>query len=270
ARTLPPNPPARTLVLAAFTNEEPPFFGGDEMGSAHYARRLVDAKTPVDLMIALDLVGSFDDTPGSQGDPLSWMKLVYPSRGNFIAVVGDTGAGAAIKKVKRGMLSARTIPVESFRSPNAIGGVDWSDHIWFRRLGMPAIMVTDTAFLRMPHYHRTTDTPEKLDYDRMAAVTQALHGVLALEAGRPRGRQALTARRFAVLREIPSGPGRCLLWTVPHRPRRFPHLSGANTRKSQVPPTRHPTCSVPRMNGKERLTWPLFSRKSRCRSSRKT
>ena len=79
------------------------------------------------------------------------------------------------------MLSTRAIPVESFRSPAAIGGVDWSDHIWFRRLGMPAVMVTDTAFLRMRHYHRTTDTPEKLDYRRMAAVTQALHGVLALE-----------------------------------------------------------------------------------------
>lgn len=185
ARTLPPEPAARTVIFAAFTNEEPPFFGSDEMGSAHYARRLVDAKTPVDLMIALDLVGTFDDTPGSQVYPLSWMGLFYPSRGNFIAIVGDTGAGGAIKKVKRGMLSARSIPVESFRSPGAIGGVDWSDHIWFRRLGMPAVMVTDTAFLRMPHYHRTTDTPEKLDYRRMAGVTQALHGVLALEAGGP-------------------------------------------------------------------------------------
>jgi len=136
----------------------------------------------VDLMIALDLVGSFDDTEGSQGYPLTWMAFFYPSRGNFIAIVGDTGAGGAIKKVKRGMLSARTIPVESFRSPSRIGGVDWSDHLWFRRLGMPAVMVTDTAFLRMRHYHRTSDTPEKLDYRRMAAVTQALHGVLALES----------------------------------------------------------------------------------------
>jgi len=185
ARTLPPETPARTQIFAAFTNEEPPFFGGDDMGSARYARSLAEASTRVDLMIALDLVGTFDDRPGSQGYPLSWMQWLYPSRGDFIAIVGDTGAGPAIRRVKRGMLSARSIPVQSFRAPSAIGGVDWSDHLSFRRLGMPAVMVTDTAFLRMPHYHRTSDTPEKLDYPRMAGVTQALHAVLALEAGRP-------------------------------------------------------------------------------------
>jgi len=150
------------------------------MGSAHFARKLRDDGTRIDLMVALDLVGAFSDEPGSQHYPISWLGLLYPCRGNFIAVVGDLGSGPSIHKVKRGMLSSRALPVFSFRGPSAIGGVDWSDHRSFRALGFPAVMVTDTAFLRTPHYHRVTDTPETLDYRRMAGVVRALHGVVAL------------------------------------------------------------------------------------------
>ncbi|TMI15400.1 MAG: M28 family peptidase, partial [Betaproteobacteria bacterium] len=60
----------------------------------------------------------------------------------------------------------------------AIPGVSWSDHWAFRKHGYPAIMVTDTAFYRYPHYHLPSDTPEKLDYERMARVTLGLAAML--------------------------------------------------------------------------------------------
>lgn len=181
ARTLPAVQPRHTQVFVAFTNEEPPFFGSDDMGSARYARKLLEDKTKVHLMIALDLVGYFSDEPGSQTYPIPGLGLLYPTAGNFIAVVGDARAGSWIREVKRGMLSARALPVLSFRAPTLLPVVHYSDHRSFRILGYPGVMVTDTAFARSPHYHRATDTMETLDFSRMAAVVRALHGVLALD-----------------------------------------------------------------------------------------
>jgi Zn-dependent M28 family amino/carboxypeptidase len=178
AGTLPDRAPKRTQLFVAFCTEEPPFFSTPDMGSHHFARKLVDEGTGIDLMIALDLVGYFSDEAGSQRVPGALLRLAYPSRGDFIGVVGDVGAGRWIGRVKRGMRSAGALPVYSFRAPSFVPGVDWSDHIWFRRLGLPGVLVTDTAMMRNPNYHRSTDTPETLDYRRMAAVVQALHGVL--------------------------------------------------------------------------------------------
>ncbi len=180
-RTLPKPPPRSSQFFVAFGTEEDPFFGSQDMGSAHFARKLSDDGTRVELMIALDLVGFFSDEPGSQSFPYGFLQLYYPGRGNFIAVVGDLGAGRWIRRVKRGMLAAKALPVYSFRGPSLIPGIDWSDHFSFRQLGLPGVLVTDTAFLRNAHYHQPTDTPGTLDYSRMAAVVQALHGVLAEE-----------------------------------------------------------------------------------------
>jgi Zn-dependent M28 family amino/carboxypeptidase len=48
-----------------------------------------------------------------------------------------------------------------------------SDHASFWNQRIPALMLTSTANFRNPHYHRSTDTPETLDYQRLAAVTLA-------------------------------------------------------------------------------------------------
>jgi Peptidase family M28 len=168
----------RTVHFVAFVNEEPPFFGGDDMGSMRYARALAERGTDVGLMISLEMIGCYSDAPGSQRYPLRAFRLVYPDRGNFLAVVGDLGSTAAIREVKRALLATDALPIYSFRGPRWIPGVDWSDHSSFRRFGFRAVMVTDTAFLRNPRYHTRHDTPDTLDYVRMAAAVRALHGVL--------------------------------------------------------------------------------------------
>jgi Zn-dependent M28 family amino/carboxypeptidase len=178
ARTLPSEPPRRTQLLVAFSTEEPPFFATKGMGSHAYVQHLLDQGTRVRLMVAMDLVGYYNDSLGSQRYLLPGMGLLYPKRGNFIAVVGDLRSGGCIHTVKRGMLSADSIPVVSARAPALIPGVHWSDHIWFRRKGFPGVLVTDTAFLRNPNYHTQADTMDTLDYERMAQLVKALHGVL--------------------------------------------------------------------------------------------
>ncbi len=52
-----------------------------------------------------------------------------------------------------------------YSSPVAtdLQGVGGSDHWSFWQYDYPAIMVTDTAPFRYPHYHEATDTVDKLD-----------------------------------------------------------------------------------------------------------
>jgi hypothetical protein len=176
-RTLPDDPPRGDQYFVAFSTEEPPFFGSDEMGSHFFAEWLQERQLRVDMMIALDLVGYYSDQPGSQGFPLPGLRWLYSDRADFVAVVGDLRSGRWLRRVKRAMRSARTIEVHSFRAPAALAGVDWSDHFSFRKLGMPGVMVTDTAFMRYRHYHTPLDTPDNLDYERMAQLVVALYAV---------------------------------------------------------------------------------------------
>jgi len=63
-------------------------------------------------------------------------------------------------------------------APDAIPGIGWSDHWSFAVHGWPALMVTDTAFFRYPHYHRPSDTPDKVDYDKLARIVKGLERTL--------------------------------------------------------------------------------------------
>ena len=165
------------IDLVAFTLEEPPFFHTPDMGSHVAARRLREEGAEVALMIAVEMIGYFSDEPGSQGFPLGPLAWFYPDKGNFIAVVGLLGDRALVARVKDLMSLSPEMPVYSINAPRFVTGVDFSDHWSFWQQGYPAVMVTDTAFLRNPNYHRATDRPETLDYERMAKVVEGLYRV---------------------------------------------------------------------------------------------
>ncbi len=186
-RTLQPEAPRRGQYFVAFSTAEPPFFGTRDMGSRRFAERLVERGVGVDLMVALDGVGYFDETPGSQRFPAPGLGLLYPSRGNYIEVVGDAQAGPWIRQLKLHLLSAcdpgepksrPCLPILSLRAPAFVAGVAASDHRSFRDLGLPGVLVTDTGALRNRRYHTPEDTPETLDYERMADLVRGLHGLL--------------------------------------------------------------------------------------------
>jgi hypothetical protein len=178
ARSLPQPQVRATRYFAAFSTEEPPFFGTGDMGSARFAESLLAEGVAVELMVALDMVGVYSDEPASQELPLPGLGVLYPRRGNFVAVIGDLGSGEAIGRVKSAILASEKLPVYSFRAPAMIDLVHLSDHLPFRERGMPAVQVTDTSFMRVSTYHTRNDTPEALDYRKMALLTEALQGVL--------------------------------------------------------------------------------------------
>lgn len=165
--------PALTVRCVAFVNEEPPFFFTREQGSQHYAEAARERHEDIRLMIALETMGSYDDTPGSQQYP-PLLRRFYPSRANFIAFVSNLGSRRMLRRLTGAFRDVSDFPVESAALPSLVPGVAWSDHLSFWRQGYRALMVTDTAFYRYRWYHSPGDTPEKLDYARLAQVTEGL------------------------------------------------------------------------------------------------
>jgi Zn-dependent M28 family amino/carboxypeptidase len=177
ARRLARSRPAATIRFVAFANEEPPFFQQPGMGSLVYARRCRERGDAVVAMLSLETMGCFDDAEGSQRYPPP-LGFLYPSRGDFIAFVGDFGSRALVRRAVAAFRARAEFPSEGAALPAAIPQVGWSDHWSFRQQGYPAIMVTDTAPFRYPHYHRLLDTPDKVDYDRLARVVRGLAALI--------------------------------------------------------------------------------------------
>jgi Zn-dependent M28 family amino/carboxypeptidase len=149
----------RTVKFVLFVNEEPPYFQTEVMGSHVYAMELREQEADVTAMLSLESSGYYSDQPGSQLYPFPGSRpIVRKSIGAFRQSVDFHSEGAAL--------------------PGFMPGVDWSDHWGFWRNGYPGIMVTDTALYRYKHYHTYEDTPEKLDYTRMARVVKGLRGVI--------------------------------------------------------------------------------------------
>lgn len=118
ARRLGNDPPAG-LRLIAFCPEEPPAYRTRKMGSYVYARSLKDADTKVHGMICLEMIGYFSDAPKSQSYPLPFMKLVYPDRGNFIAMVGNIRSTLWTRRLMSGFAGGSN-PASSLSRPAGI------------------------------------------------------------------------------------------------------------------------------------------------------
>lgn len=157
----------RQVLLVAYTLEEPPFFASETMGSYVHASSLTSKK--VKIMISLEMIGYFSDDPNSQNFPISLMSLIYPSQGNYIAIVDRLTANDAVR-LKSAINKYTDLPAYSINAPASIVGVDFSDHRSYWHFGFPAIMVTDTSFYRNTAYHTKHDTHDRLNYVLMAKV----------------------------------------------------------------------------------------------------
>lgn len=177
ARLLRESKPSRTVRFVAFVDEEPPFYYGDEMGSRHYARRSKSRGENIVGMFSLETVGCYLDEPGSQRYPFP-LSLFYPDTGNFIAFVANLSSRPLLHEAIASFRRYARFPSEGVAAPSLLPGVAWSDHWSFWKEGYPALMVTDTAPYRYAYYHTPQDTPEKVNYERLAQVVTGLHGML--------------------------------------------------------------------------------------------
>jgi hypothetical protein len=170
-------PKQTRLRFVLFVNEEPPYFRTADMGSWRYAERLSERGERVRGMIALETIGAFSDTPGSQRYPPPF-GLVFPSTANFVAFVGMPGGRGFLREVIGSFRRLAEFPSIGGVAPDIVPGIGWSDHWAFHQFGFAAIMVTDTAPYRYQHYHLPSDTPDKVDYDKLARITKGLERVV--------------------------------------------------------------------------------------------
>ena len=167
----------RTIRLVAFVNEEWPFFYGGKMGSAVYARAARQRNENIRVMFSLEMLGCYIDEPRTQRYP-PFLGRGRPNRGDFIAFVANLRSRPLLNKALAAFKASTDFPVEGTATFGWLPGVSWSDHLSFWRLGYAALMVTGTAFYRYRHYHSPEDTPEKLDYVRMAVAVEGLAEML--------------------------------------------------------------------------------------------
>jgi len=171
-----------TVRLAAFVNEEAPFFSHNTMGSWVYARRSHTLGERIVAMLSVETIGYYSDTVGSQHYPFPF-GLFYPRTGNFIGFVGNIASRALVQRSIAAFRQHTAFPSEGVAAPSWITGVSWSDHWAFWQEGYPALMVTDTALFRYAPYHTRADTPDQINYDRMARVVVGLARTVATLAG---------------------------------------------------------------------------------------
>ncbi|MEM8831341.1 MAG: M20/M25/M40 family metallo-hydrolase [Cyanobacteria bacterium P01_G01_bin.19] len=174
ARIFAANPPKHPVRLVAFDLEE-----CDRAGSFAYAKYLKAKKQKLRLMLSLEMLGYCIYEPNSQSYP-DIIKPFYPNTGDFIALVGNLRAFGDLIRLSR-QIKQQGTPCEILPDPTSgtlVPITGFSDHYPFWQQKYRAIMVTDTAMLRNPHYHKPSDTLKTLDLDFLTGVCNSLVAAL--------------------------------------------------------------------------------------------
>ena len=160
-------PPKRPVWMVAFDQEE-----WGMLGSKALSRELKSKGQKLKLMVSLEMLAY---TSEKQDYPLPAMKKLYGEKGDFIALVANTGSSLMLPGLASSM--GKYVPTKVLPVPlngEVIPDVRLSDHSPFWDQGYNAMMVTDTSFLRNPHYHEPTDTVETLDLEFYSKVVEGL------------------------------------------------------------------------------------------------
>lgn len=180
ARRLADHKPDHALRFVLFVNEEPPYFRTSKMGSRVWAEEAHKRGEQIVAMLSLETMGYYSDAPDSQKYPFP-MGAFYPDQGHFLGFIANVDSGPLARRAVGAFRAAASLPSEGAALPERTIGVDWSDHASFWKYGWPALMVTDTAPFRYPHYHTRKDVPMEVDTQALArAVTGLLEVVRVL------------------------------------------------------------------------------------------
>ena len=166
--------PKVPVLFAAFTLEEPPAHWTGDQGSRVFVRSCQNSGDSLLGAIILEMVGY---TAPRQHYPFLPRWPGYPAEGNFIGIIGNWRSWRFGRAVVRACRKNRDLPVEALFLPFngwILPESRLSDHASFWDAGLPALMVTDTAFFRNPNYHLASDTIDTLDFTFMAQLVQSI------------------------------------------------------------------------------------------------
>lgn len=183
ARMLRDRPLARSVRFIAFTNEEWPFYGREDMGSRVSARLSHDREENIVGMLSLEMIGYYSNEPRSQWYPRS-VRRFYPREGNFIGFVSNLASRDLMARAIGAFRRDAQIPSEGLAAPEwLVPDIRRSDQSSYWAFGFPGVMITDTANFRNYGYHNMGDVPDTLDYAAMARVVDGLAAMVTELAG---------------------------------------------------------------------------------------
>ena len=162
------------VLFAAFTLEEPPAYLTGHQGSRIFVRSCQSNSDCVFGALILEMVGY---TATRQHYPFLRRWPGYPSQGNFIGIIGNWRSLRFGRFVLSGFRMNEELPVKSLFLPfdgRILPETRMSDHASFWDAGLPALMITDTAFFRNPNYHLASDTIDTLDFTFMTELVKSL------------------------------------------------------------------------------------------------
>ncbi len=163
------------VELVAYALSEGAVLGTKDMGSFKHAKMLKQKNRSVKFMISVDSVGYFSNQSNSQHYPFSFMKLIYPAKGDFINISGHLADFLQVRQVKKSFKKASDLEVRSINAPEIFPNIANSDHISYWKHGFPAMLISDTTAYRNKNYDTVNDTAETLNYAGMAMVVQGLY-----------------------------------------------------------------------------------------------
>jgi hypothetical protein len=176
--------PPKPWVFIGFTAEEPPAFSTPYMGSRVYAKAARKNRDQILGMLCLEMVGYYRQEPGSQELPFPLRFLGYPTTGNFLGLISDRPSRGLMARLEAALQKGCRLPTVTLSVP--LGGhilpeVRLSDHANFWDEGFPAVMLTDTSYLRNPHYHAPGDIMAHLDLEAMTELVLGLVNFMGIE-----------------------------------------------------------------------------------------
>ena len=154
--------------------EEPPFFGTEEMGSYIHAKSVAKNKENILGMICYEMIGYFSDEKGSQSFPHPALKLLYPSKGNYIMTIGIPEHQVFNQMIYQGMKKDSDIGVYNFSLEQGRQLAGMSDQRNYWKFDIPALMINDTSMMRNSNYHKMTDDIETLDFEKISEVINSM------------------------------------------------------------------------------------------------
>lgn len=160
-----PRLPHHHLLFVAFNAEEPPFIRTPNMGSQYFVDHLpteIGSPSHLQTAIIMDLMG------GVHWEPLR----------DVVFAAGAEKCPGLYQRVKAthrtphlSSLTVLTLGLHLVEEIPLIGQVSFSDYDSFRNASVPFLFLSSG---RTPRYHQTSDLPNTLHYERMAATVRWL------------------------------------------------------------------------------------------------
>ena len=168
---------ARSLRFVALANEAPPWAGTPSTGSAAYAASLRTRQDNVVAVVCLEGLGVYSEAPSSQKSPAG-PALPFPAVGNFLAMVANSAAESLLPGLTAEFTTASKLPFEAESAASLPALLGNTTARSLDAAGFPVLRMTNTGDLRNPHYNKSGDTFEKLDYGRFLEATRGIEAIL--------------------------------------------------------------------------------------------